>query len=334
MLENLLSKLPNGINTKILITGATGLVGKSIIENLISLGFQKIIATYHRQQPYDLPHIKWYQCNLLDVTTVYDVVSDTEIVIHAAAEVSFSIAKRSLVIHTSKVGTENVVNACLEHHVSKLIHVSSVAAIGRSSSYEHISETNIFGHSPYDTTYGLAKFLAEQEVWRGHAEGLNVAILNPSTIIGDGTHKGSSMSLFEKIKNRKLPYYPMGTTGWVSVLDVAKASIRCMDPEINGSRYIISSENMTYKEAFGLIAESMHMTYSGKVMSNFYFSVLKKWSRFIELFVKNNSTINSETLMSTSVTSLYDHSKSIKELGISYIKVKDAILSAGQAYSK
>lgn len=56
----------------------------------------------------------------------------------------------------------------------------------------------MFSHSEFDTTYGLSKFLAEQEVWRGHVEGLNVTILNPSMILGAGNWHKSSLQIFKR----------------------------------------------------------------------------------------------------------------------------------------
>lgn len=323
--------------SKIMITGGTGLVGSEILKQLVSLGYSKLFSTCRVSS--NIPEstwsskVQWLVCNILDVIDVYENIRDKDIVIHAAAEVSFTLSKRDLILQTSSIGTANVVNACLEHKVSKLIHISSVAAIGRQKIEEVIDESKVFAHSAFDTTYGLAKFLAEQEVWRGHAEGLNVAIINPSTIIGNGASQRSSMQLFDKIYKDQMPYYPQGSTGWVNVEDVALASINCMSANINGQRYIISAENIYYKDVFELIGHAIGKIYKGKPLKPLLAKFLIRIEWLLRFFMRNNPFINKETMMSTSTKSHYVNTKSIKELGINYKSIQETILNSGKAYT-
>jgi nucleoside-diphosphate-sugar epimerase len=77
-------------------------------------------------------------------------------------------------------GTANIINAALATGVKKLMHVSSVAAIGRSRGNEVIHEDTPWEDSALNSNYAITKFLSEREVWRGVAEGLNAVIVNPS----------------------------------------------------------------------------------------------------------------------------------------------------------
>jgi dihydroflavonol-4-reductase len=197
---------------------------------------------------------------------------------------------------------------------------------------EDIDETKMFSHSAFDTSYGLAKFLAEQEVWRGYAEGLNVAIINPSTIIGHGDKMKSSMQLFERIRFNKMPYYPLGSTGWVDIVDVAKATINCLSSNINGQRYIISAENIGYKDVFDLIASSIGQKYNGKPLTPFLSSFLIRIEWFIQFFTKNNPFINKETIKSTSAKSHYINTKSVRDLSIEYKDIRMSIKKAAETY--
>ncbi|MBJ6907592.1 NAD-dependent epimerase/dehydratase family protein, partial [Vibrio cholerae] len=83
-------------------------------------------------------------------------------------------------------GTANVVNAALGAGVKKMVHVSSVAALGRIRENETINETMNWTEETSNSNYGKSKYLAEMEVWRGIAEGLEAVMVNPTMILGDG----------------------------------------------------------------------------------------------------------------------------------------------------
>jgi nucleoside-diphosphate-sugar epimerase len=114
-------------------------------------------------------------------------------VYHCAAIVSFAPKDQQKMLIANQEGTANVVNACLEHKIQKLVYVSSVAALGRIRIGTPIDETMNWTSETSNSEYGKTKYLAEMEVWRGMAEGLNVAVVNPVIILGAGDWtKGSS----------------------------------------------------------------------------------------------------------------------------------------------
>ncbi|WP_163115932.1 NAD-dependent epimerase/dehydratase family protein, partial [Acinetobacter baumannii] len=76
-------------------------------------------------------------------------------------------------------GTANVVNACIEKKVQKLLFVSSVAALGRIREDKPIDETMNWIPETSNSEYGKTKYLAELEVWRGMGEGLDTIVVNP-----------------------------------------------------------------------------------------------------------------------------------------------------------
>jgi len=96
-----------------------------------------------------------------------------------------------------------------------LIHVSSVAALGDNKKGECINETSNWEKSETTSNYSISKHYAENEAWRASAEGLEVLILNPATIIGPGDWSTGSPALFRRI-NEGLNYYSSGSNGFVS----------------------------------------------------------------------------------------------------------------------
>ena len=159
---------------------------------------------------------------------------------------------------TNIEGTANLINLCLEKNNFKCFcHVSSVASLGRVSENILIDETNEWIPGKHNSNYGISKYGAEREVWRGIAEGLNAVIVNPSIIVGPGNWNKGSSEIFLRIKNG-FKFYTNGTSGFVDVVDVSSAMQFLVEQNILGERYILNSKNISFKDLFILIANELH----------------------------------------------------------------------------
>ncbi len=332
----LISQLPMLAKTsKVFVTGGTGVVGSQILHQLLFDGWTNIVALRRStsQLPQDLvSNVTWIEGDILDVSFIFDQIEGVDVVIHAAAEVGFSLRRRDQIIKTSLNGTANLVNASLDYGVKKFVFISSVAAIGRQKEEETIDEKKIFSHSRFDTSYGLAKFLAEQEVWRGHAEGLPCAVVNPSMILGPGNNERSSLKVIDKIYKQKLSYYPMGTNGWVDVRDVAKAVILCLDERINGERFILSSSSLPYGKVFANIAEHLKVPFVSKPLSAWLAQIAWRIAALKSWWSGDDPMVTKETVISTAARSTYDNSKSIQVLGLNYRSIDETIKESCSSY--
>lgn len=314
---------------KIFITGATGFLGSYIVRRLVSDAYTDITCLRRVDSETALlvdvnQKVKWVTGDILDSPLLEEIIRNADCVIHAAALVSYDTESKKEMIKMALEGTSNVVNASLSNGIKKFIHISSIAAIGRSKPVELISEKHIFSHSKYDTSYGLAKFLAEQEVWRAHAEGLNVTILNPAMILGPGNWNQSSVQIFKKIY-QGMKFYPGGSTGWVDVRDVADAVLKCMTENFNGERFIVSSENISYKNVFEKIAKGLGVKPPSTLLSLKYAPLIWRLEALRAMFSGHRPIINKETVMSTSVLSTYDNNKSLTVLKLKYTPLTETI---------
>jgi nucleoside-diphosphate-sugar epimerase len=321
---------------KIFVTGATGFVGSYIVRKLIKEGFSNITCLKRQVSSMDLvsdvvDHIHWVEGDILDLSFLEEALVSFDLIIHAAADVTFSLKNKKKVIETALTGTANLVNAALFCQVPKFIHISSIAAIGRKKLVDHIDEKDLFSHSPYDTTYGLSKFLAEQEVWRGHAEGLHVTVLCPSMVLGAGDFTSSSPKLFTKI-SKGLRFYPLGTNGWVDVRDVATAVYMVAVDNHDGQRYIISAQNLKYQDVFNQIAIKMNVARPSQPITNLRGNIFWRLEAIKSWIMGSEPVFTKETFMSTSVTAIYDNSKSAKELGINYTNIDQTITDTVQSF--
>ncbi|MES2426756.1 MAG: NAD-dependent epimerase/dehydratase family protein [Bacteroidota bacterium] len=246
----------------ILITGATGFLGSELAKQLVDKG-ETVRCTKRSTSvipalliPY--PRIEWVDADMLDIFALEEALTHVKQVYHCAAWVSLKQADKKPMIHTNVQGTGNLVNLCLDRDI-KLVHVSSIAAIGQAKPGELITENHHLDVSTEYDGYAISKLESEMEVWRGIAEGLKAVIVNPSLIIGANAGIGGSGQLFDTVR-KGLKFYTEGTAGFVDVEDVAKCMIALMESNITSQRYIINAENRDYKQLTAEIAKGFNVS--------------------------------------------------------------------------
>ncbi|HJS54088.1 MAG TPA: NAD-dependent epimerase/dehydratase family protein [Chitinophagaceae bacterium] len=251
---------PLGVGgNKVLVTGGTGFIGAYIIKELIEKGYAVRAIRRSNKLPFFIsPDIlnktEWVYGDVLDVISLNETMQGVDGIIHAAALVSFVKKERRQMYHTNAAGTANIVNLALENGIKKLVHVSSISALGRTYAGEHVTEEKKWTHSKLNSHYGISKYKAEMEVWRGCGEGLDAVIINPSTVLGFGNWHDGSCAIFKNLY-RGFPWYTKGINGFVDVEDVAKIAVMLMETNITEERFIVNNENWEFKKLFDAIAD-------------------------------------------------------------------------------
>lgn len=251
----------------ILVTGGTGLVGTHLLYDLCRSGkrvrvlkransnianVKKVFSYYTSDPDLLLGNIEWRDADLLDVYSLLEVMEGVTEVYHCAAMVSFESSHQAEMMKTNIEGTANMVNAALEKGVKKFCHVSSIATLGRVENGGLTTEETFWKSSPDNSNYSISKYGAEREVWRASEEGLDVVIVNPSLIVGPGNWEQSSSNMFSK-GYKGIRFYSSGINGFVDVRDVSALMIRLMESNIVNQRFLLNSENATFKLFFELI---------------------------------------------------------------------------------
>jgi dihydroflavonol-4-reductase len=310
----------------ILVTGATGLVGSQLIQQLTAQ-HKKLRALYRSQIPV-IPNtetVEWFQADILDVVALEEAMQGITHVYHCAAIVSFNPKKKEELHQTNIQGTANVVNACLEANMEKLVFVSSVAALGRIREDKPIDETMNWTEATSNSEYGKSKYLAEMEVWRGIGEGLNAVMVNPTIILGAGDWNKGSSEIF-KSSYEEFPWYTEGTTGFVDVADVAKAMIALMESDITAQRFILSAETTTYQNVFTTIANSFGKKPPHKKVTPFMAALVWRLEAIKGKLTGTEPLLTKETAKTAQTKASFDNSKLIKHLpDFSYTPLEQSI---------
>jgi nucleoside-diphosphate-sugar epimerase len=323
---------------KIFITGGTGFLGAYLIRLLLQQGENRLYALRRGEgskEPFGEGYekVQWIEGDVRDPALMLDILSDMDQVYHAAAVTSYAPNMARKMWQVNVDGTTNIVNAALHHQIDKLVYVSSIAAIGRTSPVEEFDEQKIWQHSRWNTRYGFTKFHGELEVWRGIEEGLRASIINPSVMLGAGPWDRGAGKLFRWVY-KGLRRFPEGATGWVDVRDVAAAALHLMESDILGKRYIISSENRSFQYILERIAESLDRPAPVKRISPFQKATVWRWAAFRSLFSKQTPLITRETVRQSSCIFHYHNQLSVKELGISYTPIRKTIEETAGAFLK
>ncbi len=298
----------------ILITGATGLVGSHLLKEL-SKNNASVIALYNKTKPgANIEKLAtWKQVDILDIVALEDVMQDIKQVYHCAAMVSFNAKDKNQIHHLNIEGTKNVVNACLNNGIEKLVHVSSVATLDRFNKGELITEKMNGNNSNENSEYAKSKLASEMEVWRAIGEGLNAVIVNPSIILGAANWDNSSTAIFKNCYN-EFPWYTNGSNGFVDVQDVVKAMIALMSSDITNERFILNGWNLSYKELFDAIAKQFNKKQPTKLATPFLASIAWRVEKVKSLFTGKNPLLTKETAASAQKNIAYNNSKLIKAL--------------------
>lgn len=290
----------------IVVTGGTGFLGAYIIKELVERGYTVRAIRRKNTFPNFIPasiveKVEWIDGDILDVVSLQDAFEGASAVIHAAAMVSFHRNEKEAMFRTNVEGTANVVNIALESGVQKMVHVSSIAAIGRTVNGDTVTEEKKWAESKTNTNYAISKYQAELEVWRGIAEGLHAVIVNPSTILGYGDWNNSSCALFRSIYN-EFPYYSNGINGFVGVEDAARAIVLLMESGINSKRFILNSENWSFKKLFDTIADAFGKKRPSREATPLLSAIAWRYEKLKGLFGKRSMLTRESARIANSVT--------------------------------
>lgn len=326
-------------NNIILVTGGTGLLGSHLLFNLVQqnrevramirdetkIELVRKVFSYYSDQPDQLiKEIDWVSGDMLDLYSLNEAFSGVERVYHCAAQVAIGGKNGDELIDANVTGTENIVNLCINHQVEKLCHVSSIAALGSALNGELIDENTSWTSSKNRSAYSVSKFKSEMVVWRGIQEGLNAVMVNPSVILGPGFWHTGSGSLFRKAA-KGMKYFTKGITGFVDVRDVASAMVALMDSNISGERFIINSDNLTYKELFQEIASEMNVQKPTKEATKSMLQAAIVLDSLANAIGIKKKEITKDVARASFSKSKYSNNKIKETLGLSFLPIKECI---------
>jgi dihydroflavonol-4-reductase len=243
---------------KALVTGANGFLGAWLTRRLLEEGCQVSALVRKNSDLSELSHCKpvYVYGDVTDRASLLTAFRDQDVIFHTAGVIAYRESERPLMDRVNVQGTQNVVDVCVELAIPRLLHISSVVAVGASITPAPLNEKSAYNISHLNMGYFETKRLAEKIVltaaWN---KKLHAVCVNPSTIYGFGDAKKGSRKTQVKVANGKFPFYTSGGVNVVAVEDVVDGAIKALEKGKSGERYILSSENLTIKDLFQTIAD-------------------------------------------------------------------------------
>lgn len=326
---------------KILVTGGSGLLGSNVVRKLIVNGFDVVVlmrpSNIEKEKSFffgcfkdvtdeHLARIEYAEGDVSDYFSVYNALQGVETVIHCAGKISFAKCDFDEMYRTNVLGVTNVVNACLEKGVKKLIHVSSIAVYNTDELNKGcmITEETGFKAASKKHTYAVTKMLGEREVWRGIAEGLNSVIFNPGVITGAGCGPKAVNSMFPNVE-KLLGFYSKGSTGYVDVEDVADAIYWALSEDVKNDNFILVAENISVKELLTSFADILKIKKRKVYVSKFVLYLSSYIESFISKLLNKKPLLPKNFVKSLTEETAFSSEKYLKASGKSFKSISQSI---------
>lgn len=322
--------------SKELVTGATGLVGMERLVYRLERGWPTValhrassdvgrVEAFLRERLGEgfaaaWSGLEWREADLSDVGALEDAMEGCDRVFHAAGRVSFRSGDEDRLKAVNAVGTANVVNAALASSIHRLVHISSVAALGRSSVDPEtgdrlpVSERSDWAEGAGASSYGISKHAGEMEVWRGVAEGLAAFAVNPTVILGDARYEESSGMIYRRAAKGGR-FFPIGGNGYVGVADVV-AAVGSLDEAVDqgregilGERFVVSAEDVLHRDVMAWAAEGLGAPVPTRPLTGWMLGIAWRAAWMTALVTGRPPALTRDLARNTQTVHHYDTSK-------------------------
>lgn len=259
------------------VTGATGFIGQWLVKRLLEDG-HKVDVLVRKPHLYNEKHenLTVIKGDITDPKSLEQIKPETDALFHLAGVIAYRKVDRPMMDKVNIEGTQNIIDACINSKVKKLIHMSTVCAVGFSEDgSQPLNEDSPYTISKYNFGYFETKRKAEELVLAATQKGLiKSTILNPSTVYGAGDAEKGSRKIQLKVARGQFPFYTKGGVSIIGVHEVVDCLVKAVGLGRNGERYILAGENITIEQLFKYIAEFSHQKPPSILLPNFVLMTL------------------------------------------------------------
>ncbi len=319
---------------RVFVTGANGLIGSNLCHKLSELGYEVVGLVREKSNLLGLRGFKGriVKGDILDEAALAKLMEGADYVFNTAGLVSFDNRLREKLFRVNVDGARNVVEAALKARVKRLVHTSSVAAIGIPVAGDIADESVEYNRFKYGVAYGDSKHYGEVEVRKGVERGLDAVVVNPGSIMGQRDVYMHSGILLKILKGMKVVPYVSGGMCSVGADDVVDGEIAALRLGWVGERYVLGSENITFKDLFGKICS---LVGAPPPSVRIPLSVARGAASFLELlssFTGKPPVLTKAHVVSATLPHYFSSDKAMRDLGYKPRPILDAIRKSYEWY--
>ena len=314
----------------VIVTGATGHIGNALVRELVSrnVAVRALVLPDGNTDSISQLPIEIVRGNVTDYPSLLKAFDGCTHVYHLAGIVTIGSGKKEMLHKVNVEGTRNVVKACLEKGIQRLVYTSSIHAFIELPHSQIRIETKEFDNKKVRGQYAKSKALATNIVLDGVKNGLDAVIVHPTGVIGPYEYTLSNMGqVVVDFLKRKLFAYVDGTYDFVDVRDVAHGIILASEKGRKGENYILSGEQISVKQIMEIMQNVTGLK-APKIKLPIWF--VKFTAPLSELYYKMlrqrplYTAYSIQVLCSNSLTSYH---KAKEELGYRPRPINEAIIS-------
>jgi len=320
---------------KVLITGATGLLGNNLLRQCLLQGIQTEVLVRKQSdlRPFhDLlaaahQRLVIHQGDITDLDSIRRAATGISHIIHAAGDVHIGWKGLDKQRRTNVQGASNVARVAHENQ-QRLIHVSTVNTLGLTGDQTPATEQTPFGYRNVPNTYVISKREADIEIERWLADGLEAIIVHPGFMLGPYDWKLSSGKLMVNLSRGFPLLSPGGGCSLCDVRDVASGILSALKRWSSGEHFILAGHNISYLELWRAISEITGGMRPWGRMSSLGVRAISICSDVATRFSRDECLINSALLRMSAQYHYYSSEKASRLLGYQFREISTIIKDA------
>jgi dihydroflavonol-4-reductase len=317
---------------RVMLTGATGFVGGHLLKLLLEKGFS--IRCLVRPGREDLlpraSRVEIVHGDLCDAQAVERCARGCRVIFHVAADYRLWVPDPSRMYAVNVGGTRNVLLAARTASVERVIHTSTVGALGIPPDGSWGTEKTPVSLHDLAGPYKRSKYLAEQEALHAAKEGLDVVVVNPSTPVGPGDRKPTPTGkIIVDFLNRRMPAYVETGLNLIHVRDVAQGHVLALERGRRGEKYILGNQNLTLREIFQMLEEIAMIPAPRIKLPRKPIEILAILNEAVSRWITHREPrIPLDGVRMAAKKMFFDASKAVDELGLPQTPVRQALSEA------
>ena len=314
---------------KTLVTGATGLVGSSLVRLLLNQNIEVKVIVREKSDTRNIDglDIERVPGDIRDEASMKAALKGCNI-FYQTAGLYVSNAPKKLYFDINLEGSKTALKAALEQGVEKVVYTSSIAAVGSSGQTGVLAnENNKYNFDKIGSPYIDSKYQGEQAALEFFRKGLPVVIVNPTGVIGvrDIKPTPTGQSILMALKGEMFGYFG-GGINMVDAEDVARGHILAARKGRHGERYILGGENVTFKELYKMVTEMGGVQPPKRKFSRNSLMMMAWFLKIVSGITRKPPMISvTDVRLMVEKELYYDCSKAVNELGYLPIPLKTTL---------
>jgi len=241
---------------KIAITGATGHLGSAILPELFRRNYEVKALVRETQYSFQDMPVEIIHGDLLHAGTLHSLMKDCDMLIHCAAVISINGDPWGIVRQTNVEGTKLVMETAKQCGIGRAVHISSIHAFNQRPTNEILDEQRERVNEKA-FAYDRSKKAGQKIALSMNQQGMEVLVINPTSIVGPYDHKPSKMGkVIIDLCSGRLPFVFDGGFDFCDCRDVANAIVNALTMGRPGENYLLSGKWYSFGQLVKLISKA------------------------------------------------------------------------------